>query len=401
MSTRRYALGTAAALLVALAFAGDAHAQNTPAQRAEQLNIAGKRMFVQKQYRAAAEKFYQATVLSPEGRLYWNLCLTRVQLNRLSAALTSCMAVEPNGAKDRVIVKSRKMIAELKAKGVKPTDKDINPDGSEKRAEPKPTGDPKTGDPKTGDPKTGDPKTGDPKTGDPKTGDPKTGDPKTGDPNATGFPGNPSGHDTRIEDPAPATTAKALRYDYSWSLAFELGTLFSSTVGGEETENYSDSGAAVRFHADFLLSKKRGLGAQGYLHVNSIKENIQTDRLQIFDAGGAVFKHFHARGNVHLTPLVGAHMAVMQPDSTTSGSVVFALGFRAALQAGVVFGRRGQYMFTTSLEYTRYLSAISESSSLDPMFYGLNQGSQTFAFALGFKMRFATPFGATSIFTLE
>ncbi len=65
MSTPRRLLGIAAALLIALAWLGTARAQKTPAQRADELNSAGKQLFVKKQYRAAAEKFHQATILSP------------------------------------------------------------------------------------------------------------------------------------------------------------------------------------------------------------------------------------------------------------------------------------------------------------------------------------------------
>ena len=388
-------MGTAALLLAVVS--GSAVAQNTPAQRADQLNSAGKQLFVKKQYRAAAEKFYQATILSPEGRLYWNLCLTRVQLNRPRAALTACLAVEPNGAKDRVIVKSRKMIAELKAKGITPADKPTNADGSEKTPDKKPDATP-VGTNGTDTNGTGTNGTGTSGTGTNGTG---TNGTDTGT-NTTGFQPNRTGHETSVDDPDNSVSkAPALRYDYSWSLAFELGSLFNSTLGGKDTENYDTGGPALRFHADFLLSKKSGLGGQGYLHINSINEGVQAARLQVFDAGGAIYKHFHTRGKLYITPLAGAHLAVMQPDSGTNSSVVFALGFRGAIQAGLVFGRRDQYMFTVSLEYTRYLSAISESSNIDPMFYGLDQGSHTFALAAGLKMRFDTPFGATSIFTLE
>lgn len=366
-----------------LAVVPDAPAQKTPAQRADELNSAGKELFKKRQYRAASEKFHQATVLSPEGRLYWNLCLTRVQLNRLRAALTACLAVEPNGAKDRVIVKSRKMIAELRAKGVTPATAPLNPDGS-KRNKPKTSGDNPSEPGKPG-----------PASQPSDSGKPNGERPA--DSNVTGFARNPA--DSSV-DPTPSVSNKTkLRYDYSWSLAFELGTLFSSTLGGADTENYGDSGLGLRFHVDIPFSKRHGIGGQGYLHINSLEEDVLSARLQTVDFGGALFKFFHARGNLYVRPLIGAHVAVMQPDANTSA--VFTLGFRGALQGGLVFGRRSQYLFTVTVEHTRYLPAVTESSSIDPSFYGLDESSSTWLLAAGLTLRFSTPFGTTTIFTLE
>jgi len=381
---RRYAVGTALAVAVALANTPAASAQKTPAQRADELNSAGKELFRKHQYRAAAEKFHQATVLSPEGRLYWNLCLTRVQLNRLRAALTACIAVEPNGAKDRVIVKSRKMIAELRAKGITPATAELNADGSEKHVPSKVNAHNPAEPSKTGTASQPSDK-----------GNTTTVPPNNG--NVTGFASNPT--DSNV-DPAPNLVKKpTFRYDYSWSLPFELGTLFNSTLGGADTENYGDSGPALRFHVDIPFSKKYGFGGEGYLHINSIDEDVLAARLQIVDFGGALYKFFHLRGNLYIRPLIGAHVAVMQPDTNTSA--VFTLGFRGGAQGGLVFGRRSQYVFTLTVEHTRYLSAVTESSSLDPSFYGLDRGSSTWLLAAGFSMRFSTPFGTTSIFTLE
>lgn len=375
------------AAMVAALFAGatgEARAQKTPAQRADELNTIGKELFAKGQLRAAAEKFFQATVLSPEGRLYWNLCLTRRELNRLRAALTACLAVERNGAKDRVIVKSRRMIAELEAKGIKPETRATNPDGSVK---PDPVQPPT----KPGNGATA------PVTN-PGTTTPGTS-PAT-QPAATNPGFQPPGHHTQVDDPAPALTRPAkLHYDYKWSAGFETGVLFGSDVGGEQ--NYADGGVALRFHADFMLFKQLGLGVQGYLHINSIDEQVQATRLQIYDVGGAVFKHFHLKGNLYVTPLIGVHLAIMSPRSGSSSSAVVGPGARFGVEGAWVFGHRRQYTFGVRVDMTHYRPAISDFSELMPSEYGLDRSSNTYVLALGLSMRFDTPFGAATIFTLE
>src|SRR5262245_28480395 len=93
--------------------AGQALAQS-PAQRAEQLNTAGKADLAAKPMRAAeaAEKFRQAIVLVPDGKYYYNLCMALYHEGKLTEALTACKAVKDNGGNDAAVKGADKIMTD-------------------------------------------------------------------------------------------------------------------------------------------------------------------------------------------------------------------------------------------------------------------------------------------------
>ncbi len=359
----------AASLLIAV---GSASAQGTPAEKANQLNDEGKELFGQEKYGPAAKKFEAAIILSPEGRFYFNLCFTYYFLERYQDALEQCRAVQPNGGDGALIDKTNKLIAEI-----------------EKRLPP-PANDPNTGDPNTGDPNTGDPNTGNPNTGDPNTSDPNTGDPSVTNPGTAGPP--PSN---------PFITARPRTNPYKWSLGAEFGPLANLSVGSDE---FYENGAQLRLFANFIVSDARQLGIQPYFQFTNISsvEPSPFDPLRMFDLGVAAFLHRQlGNSRFYWTPQAGIHVSIQEPTSDPDTTFV-ALGARAEVQFAFVFGSRGQHALTLSPSLNLYGSSSAPSDSIDrPEDFELDKASATFAVALGYQLRFATPFGSSALINLE
>ena len=99
-STRIYLASGIASFAVCFALVGVAGAQ--PADRANKLNEDGKALLRAKRYTEASDLFRQAIVLQPEGRFYYNLCMSLYHEGKLGEALTACRAVGPNGGNETV-----------------------------------------------------------------------------------------------------------------------------------------------------------------------------------------------------------------------------------------------------------------------------------------------------------
>src|SRR5688572_9067782 len=109
----RAALAAAGVTAVLGAFVTPVAAQNTPAEKADQINDEGKKLFAEEKYEPAAKKFEQAIVLSPQGRFYFNHCFTLYFLERYPEALAQCKAVESNSADAGLRDKTNKLIGEI------------------------------------------------------------------------------------------------------------------------------------------------------------------------------------------------------------------------------------------------------------------------------------------------
>lgn len=372
-----------AATLSILMPAPAAARQSSASERAAQLNEEGKRLWLEdKDLAAAVDKFRQATVLSPEGRYYFNLCYALHQLGRYREALTACEAVEPNGADSKVLQKTRTVLEDLRQRVP---------------AEPRPDPDPGT----TSDPAV------DPGT-DPGPGgypDPNTGDPRNPDaPGPTGDPGYP---DPRYQAPAngpppgplPGLQQQSEPTDaYNWSLGAALG-LVGSSIG--DADLYGRGGATLKLHADFMWLSSLKLGVQGYVNLTQIGAETMTggvqDSLEIVDFGGALYKHIPLR-QVQITPLVGVQLSGLQPSDTFAEPVVKA-GLR--LEAGVswLLGTSRTHVISLVPALTLYSATADDQASA--AFYGLDGSGTTMAVTLGYTMRFKTPFGSMPFITLE
>jgi hypothetical protein len=119
----------------------------------------------------------------------------------------------------------------------------------------------------------------------------------------------------------------------------------------------------------------------------------------VADLGAAVYKHFPVR-NFYVTPLVGAHFTVMQSDEfeLTNGTLA-TLGLRAEGNATWLFGSTRRHAIKATLGLGLQLGVNEETGEAE--LWELDKPGMTFSLMLGYALRFTTPFGQTSLITLE
>ncbi len=377
------------------ASAGPSLAQ--PAKDADAHNTAGKELFKERRYLEAYRRFKQAAALSPEGRFYFNICFSLNYLERFQEAIEACEQVEPNGADAALVKKTNAVLQALRAKVPAPADPNTGA----------PT-DPNTGTPT--DPNTGAPT--DPNTGaptDPNTGvptDPNTGvptDPNTGvptDPN-TGVPPNTGPATVPGLDPfAP----KQPTGEYAWALGITASPIVNFGLGDNgDIAAYAGGGFGVNIFANFMYKAEQQIGLQGYVgFANVPPENDAlgiVDPLSILDLGGAVYKHISINDKIDISPLVGVHVSLMQPEASLDEGLL-AVGLRLQPSIDYHLGAKKEHVISFAPALNLY-SAASSSSALFAEDYGLDTGGATFEIGFGYQYRFTTPFGSGPLFTLE
>ncbi|WP_428261364.1 tetratricopeptide repeat protein [Haliangium sp.] len=384
MTTHRAVCILLAALVIApgVIAPGVASAQSA-AERAAQLNDEGKKLWdEQEDVAAAAEKFRQATLLSPEGRYYFNLCYALYQLSRYREARTACQSVQRNTTDERLLEKSDLVLQDIASRLPNEPPPDPGPDGTD-------PGDPGT-DPGT-DPDA-DPYDPDPYDPDADPGDPGS-DPY--DPNDPGGEGQPIGYQGPGSAPPAVVpglerTAKP-NDEYSWSLGASIGFLGAS-IGREG--DYAGSGVNVQFDANFIIAPRRQLGLQGYLGITQVAEDLAPSAITIVDIGAAAFKHIR-RQRFYVTPLAGAHLTLMQPEDALEG--VATGGLHGQVSFSWILGAQRNHVLSVSPTLNLYFPG----SGIDAEAFGLDEASATIAVNFGYTLRFMTPFGSSPLIILE
>jgi hypothetical protein len=380
-----------ALVVIASLFPALAHAQSA-AERANALNNEGKAIFAQgasaspdearRLYEQALVMFNQAVRLSPEGRFYFNVCYTLNFLERYEEAIRACEQVEPSGADEKLIEKSRQALASLRQKRA------AQGDGA--------AGDTGVGTGGTGG--GGDPAGG---GGDPAGGG---GDPAGGGGNPAGGGGNPAGGDAVASDPFIQQAAPESPEDsFKWAIAGELGVLGNGSIGERDgVETFAKTGASVRITGSFMLLEQARMGVAAYLGIGALgpaKDSPFDDRLNLVDLGGALFKSFRVARHFYFTPLAGVHLSIQQPEIASEAFV--APGGRLEGQAAYVFGASGGHAITLALGLNIYGPASGSAGGFEPRDFNLDRASAAASFGVGYQHRFATPFGSTPLITLE
>jgi hypothetical protein len=384
MTSLRLKLVAAALALLA----GTASAQPASnASRADALNNEGKAAMQDSNFAAASEKFHQAILLSPEGRFYFNLCVSLYSQGKLSDALAACKEVEAAGADPGLREKTSKMTNKIK--------EEIRKLGFDPDAPTTPTTDPNN---PTTDPNN---PTTDPNN---PTTDPNnpTTDPNnpTTDPNNPNNPTNPTGTQPAIVAPPPLSVIKSgvPEHQYTWTLGFEL---LGGTGKFGVDEAYSDAMYGFRFLGDYLVAPARQIGLQatiGVMHTNEDEDSGELG-IDVVDIGLNGYKHL-CKGRLCVTPLIGASLGLMQPSEIESDDALLAIGFRAEARLGYAFGTRFEHLLSVSLGFQGYTKAF-DSSAFDAETLGLDEMSAVGVIALGYTYRFNTPFGSSPFVTLE
>jgi tetratricopeptide (TPR) repeat protein len=344
-------------------------------------------------YQEAIEKYHQAIVLSPEGRFYFNLCVAYYSIGEFGLALQSCDAVATAGADAKLQEKTAKILKQvedqIRAMGKDPEDlRRANNGGG-------------GGDGGGGDGGGGDGGGGDGGGGDGGGGDGGGGDGGGGGGGAGGGGGGGEPVDTNEFKGAPPPslfTAKPPSHDYTWSVGGELYGM-SGKFGA--TEAYASGGAGFRVHADYVIVPARRIGLQGYLGFNQVGEGVLNDTLSIVDFGLAAYMHAYCTGRICVTPLVGAHIGGMQPESTGTEVRFAALGVRLEGAVSYSLGMKYEHVLALTPGLQFYLPSVGDYDGMDPVDFGLDKGSSAFYLGLGYTYRFDTPFGQAPFITLE
>ncbi|MEJ7600126.1 MAG: hypothetical protein WKG01_19615 [Kofleriaceae bacterium] len=384
----------AACIAAVLALALPAHAQQQ-AELAAKLNEEGKDLMYAGKVPEATAKFREAVNRVPEPKYFINLCASLLQEAKFSEALTQCNAVERNNPTAEQREKTAKLTgrikAEAKAQGiddVQPIGGGGNPDQSVCAQNPQ---DPSCQVAPPADFCAQHPQDPSCQAGPPQS-QPAVGRPLTG-----------QGLFTSI---SPDNK-------YTWTLGIDL--YGGGGQVGETTpfQYYGSAAGGVRVKGDYLLNAASRIGAQAYFQLTHFgagqMDDALVDTLDIFDLGIAGYKHFCLANTQRLcvTPLIGAHLALMSPAGMDdgAGSQVFnyaALGGRVELAFQYAFGTRFEHVLGIQIGangYTKVFADPSEGFTRDEV--GLSKGGAFGYFGAGYTYRFNTPLGSSPFVTLE
>lgn len=392
-------LGVAAGVVSLVAARAPAFAQSQAAI-AEKANDEGKKLMFAKKFDEAAEQFKNAAQRTNEPKYFFNLCTAYYQGGRFPEANTACKNVKNSNPSAEQSQKADTLLAKITEQA---TAQNISLDGGGGGG-----GDP-TG-PDGTDPTGTDP-THEPTT----TTDPTTGVVTTNPP--TGNPTGPSAVKPVVGAKPTESLFEATKPDnrYTWTLGAELFG-GAGTIGSNQ--RFGTTSAGFRLKGDYLLNEAHRFGAQGYLQYTSFTQgaNAQSGAspLTIVDVGAALYKDLcpPAAERLCLTPLVGVHLALMNPDDQMAdGTQTFnytAVGGRAELGAHIALGHRNEHVISVALganAYTKALSTPNDTTStggtLTAADVNLDKGGVAAYLSVGYTYRFNTPLGRAAVVTLE
>ncbi|MGE0550455.1 MAG: hypothetical protein AB7O24_09265 [Kofleriaceae bacterium] len=376
-------LASIAPVLAAIAgFASTAHAQSQ-ADIAAQSNEAGKKLMYESRYAEASEKFQDAVGRVPEPKYFFNLCTSRFQEGKFGEALTACNAVDKHNPTAEQKAKTEKLIGRIQEEATK--------QGIDLNASSTPAA--------------------------PDVCATNPSDPSCQQPAPSVCQTNPSDPSCSGQSPAivgrpPAELFKGSSPDnkYTWTLGAEV---YGGGGRVGRKRQYGNVNTGLRLKGDYLMNAAARVGAQFYLQVTHFQSGkdaaFLANDLDIFDVGLAVYKHICLAGTQRLciTPLAGAHIALMSPagEEDSAGSQVFnyaAAGARAELAAQYAFGHRFQHVLAIVGGANVYSPVFADpSEGLTRMEVGLDRGGVAGYVGAGYTYRFNTPLGSSPFVTLE
>ena len=388
---------TSIAFAVTLALGGTALAQSQ-ADIAAKLNEEGKAFMYADKYPEASAKFRDAVARVPEAKYFYNLCASLFKEGKFGEALTACNAA---GNSDTASPQLKEQSAKL-ALGVKDEAKrqgvDVEPQGGGQS----PGEDPNLCTTNPADPRCA--AKPDICQTNPQAPECQQAPPPGGNPTyAVGKP--PS------QDILAAGTADN---KYVWTLGVEV---FGGGGKIGRKDVYGTAATGLRIKGDYLLNSASRVGAQGYFtytHLGKGEEDMGLGlKLDIIDFGAAIYKHLcpPSTDRLCLTPLAGAHIAMMSPNGANDGvgSRVFeyaAVGARIELAAHYAFGGRMEHVLGIALGVNLYSSVFSGPSEDDvenptAEMVGLDKGGAAGYLSIGYTYRFNTPLGSSPFVTLQ
>jgi hypothetical protein len=350
------------------------------ADSASALNDAGKELMVAEKYDGAAAKFQEAAAMVPEAKYFINLCTARLQLGELNEALTACNNAENGKPSPEQKTKIGKLIAL------------INEEGKKQNVTPVAVGGGCSGADCQGQVGGTNPPT-------------NTNPNPNPNPNA-GYP--PPGYTPRPLGQS-LVAAGPPDHRYTWTLGVDL---FAGAGQIGQPDFYGTAFAGFRIKGDYLFDPVHRLGGELYLQYSNLsaaQDEMAIDALNIVDIGIAGYKHWCPGGTPRLcfTPLVGAHLALMGPESEVDeldGTQVFdyaGVGGRFDLSLEVAFGRRYEHVLGVMVGANVYSEILSGPSERAIAAAGLDTAGGAGYLGLGYTYRFNTPLGSAPFVILE
>jgi hypothetical protein len=375
-------------LVIASSLVGTAAFADSQNEIAARENEDGKTLMFAGKYAEASAKFQDAVARVPEPKYFFNLCTSRFQEGKYGEALTACNAADKN-ADDKLKAKTAKMIEKIREEANK-QGLDLQPQGG--GAGPGET-------PPVGDPNQ-------PPVTDPNN---PNGQPPTG----PGPAGQPPGYAVGRPPTVGLFQAQPPENKYAWSLGVDF--YFGGGRIGQE-DYYGTSASGLRVKADYMLNAASRIGAQGYFQFSHLGQGeeqtmagVSAYTLDVIDIGVAAYKHICGpRSRGCLTPLLGAHLAMMSPANetdTSTGEQLFnygGVGLRPEIGYSYALGRRYEHVIGIALGANIYTKAFSEpADGYTAQEWGLDKGGYAGYLAIGYTYRFKTPFGSSPFVTLE
>jgi hypothetical protein len=363
------------------------------AEIANRENEEGKELMFGGKYAEASAKFRDAVARVPEAKYFFNLCTSLYQEGKFGEALTACDHALQNNPDEKLKGKVDKLVTltkdQAKMQGV-----DLQPTGGGGLPDPnQPQPDPNQPQP-----------------------DPNQPQP---DPNQPQHPPPPRRVAYAVGRPPTIDVVHAARpqHNYTWALGIDLYG-GAGVIGGKDASGQDAYGAAAggfRLKSDFLLNPVQRFGVQAYLQYthfgasdSQVMMGASPTTLDVIDLGGALYKHFCVPGVERLcvTPLVGAHLALLSPDNAMDafGSQVFnyaAVGGRAEVAATIGLGPRYEHVFSVGVGLNAYSAALSSPANAPASSVFLDSGGAFAYLSVGYTYRFNTPLGGRPIIILE
>lgn len=383
------------ALGASIALAGGSALAQSQAEIAAKLNEEGKAFMYKDQYTEASAKFRDAVARVPEAKYFYNLCASLYKEGKFGEALTACNAASNS---DTASPDLKAQAARL-AQGVKDEAKRQNVD-----VEPQGGGQSPGDDPNLCQTNPSDPRCQQPDLCQTNPQAPECQQPVQ--PQPTYAVGKPP-----TQDILAASTPDN---KYTWTLGVEL---FGGGGKIGRRDVYGTAASGLRIKGDYLLNSASRLGAQGYFtfsHYGKGEDDMGLGlKLDIIDFGAALYKHLcpPSTDRLCLTPLAGAHLAMMSPNGANDGvgSRVFeyaAVGARVEIGAHYAFGTRYEHVLGVALGANIYSSVFSGPSADDlenptAEMVGLDKGGAAGYLSIGYTYRFNTPLGSSPFVTLQ
>jgi hypothetical protein len=391
---------TRLAAVAAVFVLGSTAFAQTNAEIASKLNDEGKAFMYADKWAEATAKFRQAIARNPEAKYFYNLCASLFKEGKFGEALQNCNSAASSDTTTPALKEQSEKLGqgirdEAKRQGI-----DVEPQGGG-ASQPNCAATPS-------DPRCQTTPPPDVCQTNPQAPECQQVTPPNPNPQPTYAVGKPPEQNI-------LTGTAAGDNKYTWTLGIEA---FGGGGKIGRKDFYGTAAGGFRIKGDYMINPASRIGAQGYFtfsHYGKGEEDLpDAPTLDIIDFGAALYKHLcpPSTDRLCLTPLLGAHIAMMSPKGANDGvgSRVFeyaAVGGRVEIGLHYAFGSRMEHVLGVALGANLYSAVFSgpeddgSGDVLTPEMAGLDKGGASGYLSVGYTYRFNTPLGSSPFVTLQ